>query len=538
MKLRSHLWTVGLAGMVSLVLVLGLQIRQRWEPLQEARTALSEIQAMTHLADVVHELQRERGLSLALLGGAPVELELTHQHLETNREHAHTAAGNGRDWLDLSQLDAQRQRIVQGRAESQEVFAYFTLAINQIVERFSMRARQHNGEELRAQLLAHLHLMRAKEQLGRLRALMTRYLALGKQDPQAELEAQWRLAVFDEYTDRYLVEGPSEQAVALRRILEGDTFRRLAPLLTSGIMASGAQAQWKTWFSASTAAIDELRLLELRSFKRSLEAAGAAAAQLQRDLFVSVGVLLLAWGVVAGALLFSLTRLMRIVGLLVVNLRRLLGRSNGNSTTAAPGTRLELSDVASFEAGWAQVLDAAERLQSQASVDALTGIFNRRGLASAFASEMDRARRHGRPLSLLILDLDHFKRINDHHGHAAGDHVLKETSERLQRTLRSADTLGRWGGEEFVVIAPESDEAAVASLAEKLRLAIGHRAFETVGPVFVSIGGAQWQPEEDLDALCARADRALYAAKEGGRNRVEMFSTLPALSTPLRLVKS
>ncbi len=523
--------------MLSLMLALGLQIWQRWEPLQRARVALGEVQSMLHLTDVVHELQRERGLSLAYLAGAKVELELVHQHDQTDKERTHTDPVESRDWFDLSQLDAQRQRVLQGRAQADEVYAYFTLAINHLVERYSRRARQHDDSTLRGQLITHLHLMRAKEQLGRLRALMARHLASTRRDDALVLESQRRLAVFDEYAQRYLVEAEAPQAESLRRVLEGDVFRRVTLLLAQGSKGAGPSAPWKSWFDASTLAIDELRALEIRSLHRSIEVGQGAVAQLRQQLIVAACVLLLAWGSVAAALLFSLTRLMRIVGLLVINLRRLLRRADMASPQVPVANRLDLNDVESVEAGWAQVLDAAEQLQTQASVDALTGVFNRRGLETGFAQEQARAQRHGRPMSLLILDLDHFKRINDTFGHHAGDQVLRETCTRLQQTLRGADLLGRWGGEEFVVIAPESDEIAAQLLAEKLRLSIGARPFPTVGGVFVSIGVAQWQPDETLDALCARADRALYAAKGGGRNRVAVFSALAAATPGLRLVK-
>ncbi len=164
----------------------------------------------------------------------------------------------------------------------------------------------------------------------------------------------------------------------------------------------------------------------------------------------------------------------------------------------------------------------AAKLEELATTDVLTGTFNRRKFNELILAEIERVRRYGHPLSLLVVDIDHFKRINDTHGHEAGDEVLIVLAGLIRTGIRATDSLARWGGEEFVVLSPEVSVEEAAGLAERLRSAAGTYAYSFVGRVTASIGVAQHRAGETPDELFARADEALYRAKEGGRDRVEV----------------
>ena len=170
-------------------------------------------------------------------------------------------------------------------------------------------------------------------------------------------------------------------------------------------------------------------------------------------------------------------------------------------------------------------------VERQALVDGLTGVANRRRCSDALAAEVARAGRHGTALSLVLADLDDFKLVNDVHGHAAGDMVLREFADVLRATVRETDLAGRWGGEEFLLLLPGTDAVGAAQLAERVRLAFAERPILTPdgAPLAVtcSFGVAQHRAGEDEDGLTAAADRALYRAKAQGKNRVES-------STPVR----
>ncbi len=163
-----------------------------------------------------------------------------------------------------------------------------------------------------------------------------------------------------------------------------------------------------------------------------------------------------------------------------------------------------------------------DELRRLAASDPLTGLDNRRRLEERGAGEVRRAHRFQRPLAVLVIDLDHFKRVNDGWGHAVGDLVLKATAECCREQLRDVDVVARLGGEEFVALLPETSMRTARDIAERLRLAIADISMEVRPPLSVtaSLGVALLADGETFDAVVARADQALYAAKNGGRNRV------------------
>jgi diguanylate cyclase (GGDEF)-like protein/PAS domain S-box-containing protein len=164
-----------------------------------------------------------------------------------------------------------------------------------------------------------------------------------------------------------------------------------------------------------------------------------------------------------------------------------------------------------------------EELVEQATRDPLTGVYNRRHVEEVLRKEVDRARRHERPLVVAMMDADHFKNINDTYGHQTGDEVLRAISDRCRQTLRSNDILARYGGEEFVVVFPETNLDEAGAVAERLRVAVAGspiKVGEQTVAVTISIGLAAFAPGNDLDRLLHRADAALYTAKQDGRNLV------------------
>ncbi|BAH77409.1 GGDEF domain-containing response regulator [Solidesulfovibrio magneticus] len=159
-------------------------------------------------------------------------------------------------------------------------------------------------------------------------------------------------------------------------------------------------------------------------------------------------------------------------------------------------------------------------LRIRAATDALTGIANRAGLAEALEREFHRSQRHPASLSVIIFDIDHFKNVNDAYGHPAGDAVLAELTRLVTTHVRDHDTFGRYGGEEFLIIAPGTDVAEAAKLAERLRSDVARHGFPAVGSLTCSFGVAVAGPDDTPDSLVARADTALYDAKQSGRDRV------------------
>jgi len=166
--------------------------------------------------------------------------------------------------------------------------------------------------------------------------------------------------------------------------------------------------------------------------------------------------------------------------------------------------------------------EANARLAKLAMSDPLTGLANHRTFHSALATEAERARRHGRSLAVAVIDVDHFKAVNDLHGHMAGDRVLVEVARRLSGASRSGDILARVGGEEFAWIIPDADIAGAHAVAERARCEVADVPMPGVGAVTVSIGVAELARGGSVIDLYRRADEALYQAKRAGRNRTRI----------------
>jgi diguanylate cyclase (GGDEF)-like protein len=206
---------------------------------------------------------------------------------------------------------------------------------------------------------------------------------------------------------------------------------------------------------------------------------------------------------------------------------------NGTFVNGERVSRRELRDGDKIQIGTSAILkfsfqdDVDEALQKSlydaATRDALTGLANKRTFADAIGRELAFAKRHKRPLSLVVFDIDRFKRINDGHGHPAGDYVLSTLAKTVAHAMRREDVVARVGGEEFAIVMRDITEAQALEAAERLRRVVEGTSFVFEGtkiPVTLSLGVAALSDEASVEQLVATADRRLYAAKENGRNRV------------------
>lgn len=168
----------------------------------------------------------------------------------------------------------------------------------------------------------------------------------------------------------------------------------------------------------------------------------------------------------------------------------------------------------------AKLTDSQRKLEQLSETDPLTKVFNRLKMDEVFAKKIKDCQRYHSALSVIMLDIDHFKKINDQFGHVAGDRVLQKIAQVSKANLRSNDFLGRWGGEEFLVICPSTNLDEAALVAEKLRATLVNTEFDPIERVTGSFGVAQWRDDESQEAIISRADEALYRSKNDGRNRV------------------
>ncbi len=177
----------------------------------------------------------------------------------------------------------------------------------------------------------------------------------------------------------------------------------------------------------------------------------------------------------------------------------------------------------------AELLRAREAIQHEASRDSLTGLYNRSSILALLQRELARGSRELRPLGVVLLDLDRFKSVNDTYGHVAGDQVLREAGKRLRDSMRSYDAIGRYGGEEFLILLPGCDEEAAVEQAERMRSVLAEAPVMIGDDVAYAMTGSFGvtsvvpEPTTSSEQLIKKADQALYRAKDNGRNRVELF---------------
>lgn len=208
---------------------------------------------------------------------------------------------------------------------------------------------------------------------------------------------------------------------------------------------------------------------------------------------------------------------------------QILGVLALDSSEQAAFTEKDLRLLVSFAKTTTTAIQNAtlhREVQKQAITDAITGLYNRRGFFELGRREVERTRRTAYPLSAIMIDIDHFKRVNDTHTHAVGDQVLQALAKRLRSNLREMDVLGRYGGEEFCILLPETDLFTACNVAERLRHCVEETLFLTErGPlaITISLGVSRLEKDtNDLETLLNQADIAMYAAKQAGRNRVEV----------------
>jgi diguanylate cyclase (GGDEF)-like protein/PAS domain S-box-containing protein len=182
-----------------------------------------------------------------------------------------------------------------------------------------------------------------------------------------------------------------------------------------------------------------------------------------------------------------------------------------------------LSSFADLAAMAISSTEAMETLSRAATTDPLTGLANHRVFHERLAAELERSSRHGRLLSVAVLDIDHFKQINDTHGHQVGDRVLSEVAARLAHAVRSGEVVARIGGEEFAWLMPEASDADARAAAERVRKEIQNTPFETAGTLTMSIGVCSNESARTTEELVGFADQALYRAKQGGRNTTSVY---------------
>lgn len=529
-SIKTRIWLLGLLFLGSLLLVFGLQYQLSSKELAGHRSMLQQLAQAERLARLVHEVQKERGLSFAYLAddGEKVRNELSAQRRATDFKLSQLdASGEYPMLLGLGSMREWVDRTAVGRSA---VFDFYTYSVDRIIERMDSLSLDASGHPLQRDLISLVHLFRAKEYLGQARATLLAMPDKDRTDPAWHAAMGSRLGLYEASVERFLKETSPSMRETLRGAIEEPEMQlalRLLRAAREGRVFDRPDMPRERWYDMVTESINLLREVERYSLIELSERAQEIHDQVRTDILLQRGGLLLISILLTWLAISSLRLLLQAFESVLRGARRAAGSQGAGRR--AKGNRDETTEISqSFN----QLLDMVDSLNVKASTDALTGALNRHGFHELAGAELQRALRYHRSLALIIADVDHFKKINDGCGHAVGDRVLIELARLIRDNKRGADIFARWGGEEFVILAPETTAEEAACLADKLRLLIASHRAEGMPPITLSFGVAEFGKGDDLESLLAMADQALYHAKEAGRNRVEVFARPGARSGP------
>lgn len=509
------------------MLVLATQYLASSEVLAENAEMVDRLEQTDRLSRLAHELQRERGLSSAFLSQREesVHAELRAQRQATDLRMANLEARQRGALAGLASLATMRERVSRAEAETAAAFDFYTFNLSSILAEVTRLAKAPGAHPMRSDLFAHAGLIHAKEYLGQVRAGLAAAPKADRIDP-AWVAAMGRLVgLFESHLDLFLRDAnPALKEAMLAALREPEMLaaRRLIAEAMAGRTPEQIGVPRRDWYAAITAGVDLLREMERYSLIELQAEATRRQTETRYRVLLQRGALLLVSVLLAYLAVSSLLTLMRALEAALAGTRRLSGK-DGRDGTAMPGPRRD--EAGEITQSFNHLLDMVDQLSVKASTDALTGALNRHGFADVAAGELHRAQRYHRSLSLIVLDLDHFKAINDRHGHAVGDQVLREISRLVRDNLRAADVFCRWGGEEFVILTPEISDKDAVRLADKLALRMREFRADGVPHFTASFGVATYEPGDDAESLFAKADHALYQAKSSGRDRVVVYQT-------------
>lgn len=520
----------------------------------ERRAVMAEMAALERLAAVapdisavVHELQKERGASAGFIGakGGAFASPLDAQRRETD-----AALGRLRDTLAafdakaygadfVRRLEAQRSRLgelagVRTKVSDfsmpmGEMAGWYTTTIGGLLDVIGTMGTLSQDADITRSITAYIAFLQAKERAGIERAMGSNGFSAGAFAPAVYQRYVGLIAEQTAFQSLFRAFAAPELISALDGVLaapaakEVDRMRAIA--LESPQTGSTGGVAGADWFKTITAKIDGLKGVEDLTAAALLKQAKAAEANAFQAFLTTLAVVVLLLAATAGLVTIVVRGITRPIAMLTRDMGLL---AQGDRTVSIDGVERgdEIGAISRAVQVFKDAMIANDRLQEElnhhATHDPLTRALNRRAFALLAEKQVAQAARTGRPLAVLMMDLDHFKRINDTLGHSGGDATLCRFVAVAGDVLRAEDVLCRFGGEEFVALLPHAEAAQAVAAAERLRL-----AFAATGAT-VSIGVASLRPGEDLEDLLRRADAALYDAKRAGRDRTHLSEAAAA----------
>jgi len=534
MTIKARIISIGILAVGTFCLLLLDRYTVEFARYQQQQQIMATVSVTRGFSALIHELQKERGITAGFLAAPSPEQRtaLIGQQARTDFEITAMSGKKAQLAQLLERLPGLRKRILAEAAEHLEMHRAYSGLIQDLLDQVEHLTRMSKHAGINKDLVAHVQLMFIKEYLGRVRARINHALRTTANRDEMAMNVAGLQAVFNEYERQFRRDASAETLAEYDRGFHGpeiDTVLQTMRTAARGELARSAISA-DEWFRLATAAIDRLKDVEVRSLELTTAKGDNFLRVLrQRLLLYTLGILLFG-GLTLALVAYTVRGILRAMGHLLAEIG-LISEQHDFSRRIPMRTRDEIGIITQ---AFNELLEIADRLlqekDHQAGTDQLTDLLNRRRFTEFMDREMARRQRHPEPLSLIMFDIDHFKRVNDVYGHEAGDLVLREMAQLVSGAVRRTDIVARWGGEEFVILLPGTTGEAAAGFAEKLRAAIESHDFPQIGRATASFGVASLDEKEtDGETLINHADQAMYAAKQGGRNRVvDQWSDYPS----------
>lgn len=486
------------------------------------------------LSDLIHPLQKERGLTAGyLIGHDEIQhgLLLKQRELTDSRwkelsitEHVHDLTFSQNITAQLAEI---RQRVDSGDVQWDEAKAFYSSINQRLLDLIILKvASMDYSQDISYELQAIAYLAISRENLGLIRATIYRGYQQKRLSTEelADLSHYYgifidNLRIYDAIsTDHYKKTSDSSWLSEIQT----EVFQSVITQINNTLKADREMLLTPSmiWWREATLVVDDMKKAEDAIFDQIEHHVTEHNTHYAEYLYRYGIFAVIVFAATLLLTVFTVYRILKALSVLIHSLEN-VEKNQDFGLRIQSKTDDEFGKI-SYSIN--SLLTYTDKLIKEkeflATIDLLTGVMNRRSFIAAAEKEIKRSERYGTHLSMIFCDIDLFKSINDQHGHAIGDEVLKTFAKSFMDNVRSSDYVGRWGGEEFIVLAPETDLASAGMLAEKLRQKIMALSINSVKQVTCSFGVAQKMESELFSAICDRADQALYQAKNSGRNKV------------------
>jgi diguanylate cyclase (GGDEF)-like protein len=523
-----YLIIIPLVAMISLFVVHEIaKSYVKMRDLQSARTGIIEIE---YVSDIIHNLQRERGLSIGYLSGA--------ENLDSLKTQIDSCGKCTKELKDIigknpglqklldngvQEIILLRASVIQKTVAPHDAEAKYNDIISALIENISKAALMENPLDIKNDLISLSHLLYSKEFLGRMRAHLYAVFTAGKFDSYTLEKLAATKGAYDINTIQFQNEASGDILDFYKEKTKEKDFVKTMEMVRRAFVnykKDDFGIDPDEWFLTASSSINLLKEVEDRAIGE-IKLKTLERLDIEHDKIIArTTVVFLVTLFIVLLALSTIRKILQASGKLHDGIKSI--KDTGDLSVRIPNASND--EIGFISTIFNEMLTTVGTLMTEkerlAETDKLTGAYNRMKFDSLLMHEFGRAERYKTPLSLIMFDFDHFKRINDTFGHNAGDTVLVETARIVRETVRDVDFFARWGGEEFMVLTPGVDINGAQETAERLRKIIEGHEFENVGRVTASFGVTRSSEKDTPDDFCKRADEALYMAKERGRNMV------------------